>query len=70
MKRVFSPELITRAKRIFEARSGRAVSEEETEIYLEKLATLGILAQKVISTEKNSSKKIIHQKIKCYGNHK
>lgn len=44
MKSVFSTQLITRAKRIFEKRSGCVVSEEETEMYLEKLAQLGLLA--------------------------
>ena len=47
MTRKFSPQLIERAQRIFEKRSGRVVSADEAEMYLEKLAQLGLLASKV-----------------------
>lgn len=48
MQNTFSSQLIARAQRIFEKRSGRSVSEEEAEICLEKIAQLGLLAVKVM----------------------
>ena len=47
----FSPQLIARAQRIFEKRSGRSVSAEEAEIYLEKLAQFGLVALRAFETE-------------------
>jgi len=44
----FSPQLIARAQRIFEKRSGRIVSKEEAEIFLEKLAQFGLVALRTI----------------------
>ena len=41
-----------RAQRIFEKRSGRVVSVEETELYLAAMAKLGLLALRVIETTK------------------
>jgi len=59
----FSPELIARAQKIFEKRSGRAVSEEETERHLEKLADFGLLAVKVYETKKQQDGK----EVKSHG---
>ncbi len=47
----FSPQLILRAQRIFEKRSGRSMSAEEAEIYLEKLAQFGLVALRAFETE-------------------
>lgn len=51
MKNTFSRQLTLRAKRIFEKRSGRSVSMEEAEIYLEKLAQFGLTALRALETE-------------------
>ena len=57
MGNAFSIELIARAQQIFERRSGRAVSEEETEIYLEKLAQVGGIALKTYTTKQKQKQK-------------
>ncbi len=63
MQNSFSPSLVARAQRIFEKRSGRVVSEEETEIYLATLAKLGLLALRVIETaqSKKNAKNSTHR---------
>lgn len=48
----FSPQLIARAQRIFEKKSGSPVSAEQAEMILERLAQIGLLMQKVAETEK------------------
>lgn len=53
MQNSFSPKLVARAKLIFEKRSGRVVSAEETELYLASLAKLGLLALRVIEIAKS-----------------
>lgn len=52
MQRKYTPQLIIRAQRIFERKSGRAVSEEETEICLDRLATFGELTMRVMELER------------------
>lgn len=56
MQAIFSTELIARAKQIFEKRAGRALSEEETEMCLEKLAQLGLL---VAGSVKQDRKEVV-----------
>lgn len=51
MKNTFSRQLTLRAKRIFEKRSGRNVSKEEVEIFLEKLAQFGLVALRMIDAK-------------------
>ena len=51
MKNTFSKQLLLRAQQIFEKRSGRIVNEEETEIFLERLAQLGSIALRTSGTE-------------------
>ena len=48
----FSPQLILRAQRIFEKRSGASVSAEQAEMILERLAQIGLLMQRVAENEK------------------
>lgn len=52
MESSFSPELILRAQRIFEKRSGAPVSAEQAGMILERLAQIGLLMQKVAENEK------------------
>lgn len=59
MKNTFSPQLILRAQKIFKKRSGRIVSEEETEIFLERLAQFGLIALGAFETE-NTKKHETH----------
>ncbi len=47
----FSPELIARCRRIVATRSGSDIDDEQAEMYLEKLARLGLLAIKVINNK-------------------
>lgn len=48
----FSPNLILRARKIFEKRSGASVSAEQAEMILERLAKIGLLMQSVTENEK------------------
>lgn len=47
MQHIFSPKLIERCQRIFKEKSGLDVSEDQAEMYLEKLAQLGLLMIKL-----------------------
>ncbi len=58
MQAVFSPELIERCRRIFEKRSGKAISADEAELYLEKLARLGLLMVKLHTQTKKGGEKV------------
>lgn len=58
MQGTFSPQLIARAVQIFTERSGRVVSEGEAKIYLEKLAQVGLMMERVMQTEREKNKKI------------
>ncbi len=42
----FSPQLIERAQQVFSQRAGKAISAEEVDILLDRLARLGLLALK------------------------
>ena len=48
----FSPQLILRAQRIFEKRSGAPIAVEQAEMILERLAKIGLLMQAVKENEK------------------
>lgn len=48
----FSPQLILRARQIFEKRSGASVTAEQAEMILERLAKIGLLMQAVKENEK------------------
>lgn len=52
MYQSFSPQLILRAQRIFEKRSGVPISAEQAGMILERLAQIGLLMQKVAENEK------------------
>jgi len=47
----FSPQLILRAQRIFEKRSGAPVSAEQAGMILERLAQLGNVALRIFEVE-------------------
>lgn len=44
MQTIYSKKLIERCRRIFEKRAGRKISEGEAEVYLDRLAGVGLLA--------------------------
>lgn len=48
VERIFSEQLMKKAKRIFEERSGLTLTDDEVEIHLERLSRLGLLFAKVM----------------------
>lgn len=58
MKTVFSSQLIERCRRIFKAKSGQDISVDQAELYLEKLARLGLLMVKLHTQTKKGGEKV------------
>lgn len=48
MERIFSEKLMKKGKRILEERSGLKFTDDEVEIYLERLSRFGLLFAKVM----------------------
>lgn len=58
MQAVFSPKLIERCQRIFKEKSGQEISVDQAEMYLEKLARLGLLMVKLYTKTKKGGEKV------------
>lgn len=58
MQHIFSPELIERCQRIFKKKSGQDISVDQADMYLEKLARLGLLMTKFYTTKKKGGEKV------------
>ncbi|MDD3487563.1 MAG: hypothetical protein PHF35_04290 [Candidatus Moranbacteria bacterium] len=65
MERIFDEQLMKKAKRIFEERSGLKMTDDEVEIHLERLSRLGLLFAKVMiqNEEKEKNNAIDRKKI-------
>ncbi|MDO8240710.1 MAG: hypothetical protein Q7T51_01890 [Candidatus Moranbacteria bacterium] len=56
-KRTFSSELIKKCQRIIFERSGKKITKDKAELYLEKFARYFMLAVKVLDQEEQVKKK-------------
>jgi hypothetical protein len=56
MKRRYSNELIGRCKKLIEKKSGKDITDDEAEIYLDKFADLMKTTVKIVDQEKAKKK--------------